>query len=97
MMIRVLSPVLIFLMFGLSLAELPQWPWVSPSPSDQELEEMMRMGERPDMARQGLIERGLSLDTCQVQRRVLERLRELVVESIDQVKRCLNPTNSPFR
>ena len=97
MMIRALSPVLIFLMFGLSQAELPL-SWVSPG--DQDLEDMMRLdrpmgGERPDRA--ALLERGLSLDTCHVQRRVLERLRELVVESIDQVKRCLNPTSSPYR
>ena len=95
MMIRALSPVLIFLLFGLSLAELPL-SWMSHS--DQDLEDMMRMGpmgERPDRA--DLLERGLSLDTCHVQRRVLERLRQLVVESIDQVKRCLNPTSSPYR
>ena len=82
-------------MFGLSLAELPL-SWMSHS--DQDLEDMMRMGpmgERPDRA--DLLERGLSLDTCHVQRRVLERLRQLVVESIDQVKRCLNPTSSPDR
>ena len=93
---------LIFLMFGLSHTELPL-PWMSPS--DQDMEDMMRLGplgERPgpgsrDLARQELLERGLSLDTCHVQRRVLERLRELVVESIDQVKRCLNPTSSPYR
>ena len=93
MMTRVLSPALIFLMLGLSLAELTQWPWVPTSPGDQEMEMM----ERGDMTQEGLLERGLSLDTCQVQRRVLERLRELVVESIDQVKRCLIPTSSPYR
>ena len=92
MMIRILSPALIFLMLGLGLAELAQWPWVPASPGDQELEM-----ERGDMAQERLLERALSLDTCQVQRRVLERLRELVVESIDQVKRCLNPSSSPYR
>ena len=92
MMIRALSPALIFLMLGLGMAELAQWPWGPASPGDQELEM-----ERGDMAQERLLERALSLDTCQVQRRVLERLRELVVESIDQVKRCLNPTSSPYR
>ena len=82
----ILSPALIFLMLGLGMAELAQWPWVPASPEEQELEM-----ERGDMAQEGLLERALSLDTCQERRRVLERLRELVVESIDQVKRCLNP------
>ena len=93
MMTRVLSPALIFLMLGLSLAELAQWPWVPTSPGDQEMEMM----ERGDMTQEGLLERGLSLDTCQVQRRVLKRLRELVVESIDNIKRCLHPGRSIYR
>ena len=83
MMTRVLTPALIFLMLGLSLAELPQGPWMSTtSPGDQEME---------------MIERGLRLDTCQVQRRVLKRLRELVVESIDNIERCLHPGRSIYR
>ena len=71
-----------FLMLGLSLSELAQGPWVSTSPGDQEME---------------MMERGLNLDTCQVQRRVLKRLRELVMESIDNIKRCLHPGRSIYR
>ena len=82
-MIRALTPALMFLMLGLSLAELAQGPWVSTtSPGDQELE---------------MMERGLRLDTCQVQRRVLKRLRELVMESIDNIMRCLHPGRSIYR
>ena len=92
-MIRGISPVLLFLMFYLGLAELPPWPW-GPGwsrviPDDQNSEVMTgRLGER---------ELSLDLDTCMVQRRLLKRLRQLVVKSINQVKRCLNPTNSPDR
>ena len=97
MLLGVLSLFVVFLRLGLGLAELPQWQWGQPSPGGEELEEMMG-GPGPGETRPvSLLERGLSLDTCQVQRKVLERLRELVVESIDQVKRCLNPATSPYR
>ena len=37
-----------------------------------------------------LYTRSVTLDTCRIQTEVLERLRTLVVQSIDQVKRCIN-------
>jgi hypothetical protein len=89
-MIRGLSPVLLFLMFCLGLAELHPWPWGRANPADDRTLEVItgRLGER---------ELRLDLNTCGVQRRLLRRLRRLVVRSIDQVKRCLNPNSSPYR
>jgi len=40
-----------------------------------------------------ILERSVTLDICAVQRRVLERLRELVVDSIHQVKQCMALSN----
>ena len=53
------------------------------SPSDQVSEDMMIMMMMEEM--------GLDLDICLVQRKMLVRLRQLVVRSIDQVRRCLQP------
>ena len=36
-------------------------------------------------------ELGLDLDICLVQRKMLVRLRQLVVRSIGQVRKCLQP------
>ena len=83
-MIRGLSTVLLFLMFSLGLAELPPLPWGRVNPNVNTPEVVTgRLGER---------ELSRYLDTCIVQRRLLVRLRRLVMRSIDQVKRCLNPT-----
>ena len=71
-------------MFCLGLAEMPPLPWGRDSPDVNTAEVVTgRLGER---------ERGFSLDTCMIQGRLLVRLRRLVMRSIDQVKRCLNPT-----
>ena len=53
------------------------------SPSDQVSEDMMIMMMMEEL--------GLDLDICLVQRKMLVRLRQLVVRSIDQVRRCLQP------
>ena len=81
-MIRAVYPAFLFLMFGLGL-ERPPWRWGG-SPTVQGPEDIAsRLGER-----------GPSLDTCHVQRRRFVRLKQLMVRSIDQVKRCLHPSSS---
>ena len=53
------------------------------SPSDQVSEDMMIMMMMEEL--------GLDLDICLVQRKMLVRLRQLVVRSIGQVRKCLQP------
>ena len=65
------------------MTELPTRPLSFTSPSDQGSEDMMIMMKMEEM--------DLDLDICMVRRKMLLRLRQLVVRSIGQVRRCLQP------
>ena len=70
------------------LAEFPHWVDSGHGTEDELTRMMMEGGHHTDHGANmdSLYQRSLVLDTCQVQTQVLERLRELVVDSIAQVK-----------
>ena len=77
------------LTLSLVMAELPHWMDTNGHGED-ELARMMGEHHTTDHpSNMDLYQRSLVLDTCQVQTQVLERLRELVVDSIAQVKKCM--------
>ena len=78
----------LFVTMSVAMSEIPHW--MGTGHGEGEMARMMEVRAEQDRLRSNdLYQRSMLLDTCQVQTQVLEQLRQLVVDSIAQVKKCM--------